>query len=162
MLFAPGTVTDEIFPHTGSAAQAYTTDYYQNKGRGSFQTNYFQSELQSRGLINSKVGPDLKNFPFYEDASTIWNAINTFMTSFVGSYYSTNNAITKDTELQAWVTEAQGPAKAIDFPSITSTDDLVAVLTHFVSILLHSLDERSVFNSNAHNRRTWHRHRTTQ
>jgi hypothetical protein len=133
VLFAPGTVTDQIFPHTGQAAQEYTTDYYKNKGSGRFKSNYFQAELESRGLINSNIGPELKNFPFYEDASVIWEAINDFMTSFVQSYYRSDRVVAADEELQNWVQEARGPAEAIDFPSISTVDDLIAVLTHFVS-----------------------------
>jgi arachidonate 15-lipoxygenase (second type)/8-lipoxygenase (S-type) len=133
VLFTPGTVVDQIFPYTGASAQAYTTDYYKNKGSGRFQSNYFKAELEARGLINSKIGPSLKSFPFYEDASVIHDAIEKFMTAFVGSYYASNKAITGDTELQDWVNEAQGPAEAIDFPSIRSKKDLIDVLTHFVS-----------------------------
>ncbi|KAK5166270.1 uncharacterized protein LTR77_008531 [Saxophila tyrrhenica] len=134
VLFAPGTVVDQIFPYTGQSAQDYTTDRYKNKGSGRFESNYFESELGARGLINSNVGPALKSFPFYEDASTIHDAIERFMATFVNSFYATKKAITRDAELQAWVTEAQGPAEAIDFPSITSNGDLIDVLTHIAHL----------------------------
>lgn len=134
ILFFPGGVVDEILGHSGRAAQSYTTDYYQNKGSGSFKSNYFKTELQSRGLIDCSYGPDLKHFPFYEDGSVIFSAIETFITSFVDSFYADDSIITGDDELQAWVKEAQGPAKAIDFPTISTKGDLVDVLTHMVRI----------------------------
>ena len=125
---------DQIFPYTGPSAQAYTTNMYKNGGAGQFQANYFTTNLEARGLINSTIGPALKDFPFYEDASTIYNTIHTFMTSFVESYYSNDSIVLADQELQAWAKEANGPAKAIDFPSkISSVSTLVDVLTHFVS-----------------------------
>ena len=133
-MFLPGTAVDLVFPYTGSSAQSYTTDRYNNKGAGRFQANYFTTDLENRGLINSNVGPELKNFPFYEDASTIWNAIHKFMTTFVESYYSSDSVVKADQEVQAWVKEANGPARCFDFPSaISSRATLVDVLTHFVS-----------------------------
>lgn len=58
------------------------------------------------------------------------------MTAFVASYYATDAAVAADSEIQAWVKEAQGPALARDFPKITSSKDLVEVLTHIVSVLI--------------------------
>lgn len=133
ILFLPGTAVDQVFAYTGSSAQDYTTNLYQNGGSGRFQANYFMSDLESRGLVNSPFGPALKDFPFYEDGSTIYNAIHTFMTSFVNSYYSKDSDVTADKEMQAWVAEAQGPAEAIDFPSITTKNALIDALSHMVS-----------------------------
>ena len=132
-LFLPGTAVDLVFPYTGTSAQDYTTNRYANGGSGRFEANYFTSDLEARGLLNSAFGPALKNFPFYEDGSTIYAAINTFMTSFVDSYYSSDADVAADKEMQAWVKEAQGPAKAIDFPSISTKSALIAALSHVVS-----------------------------
>ncbi|OAP60015.1 hypothetical protein AYL99_05017 [Fonsecaea erecta] len=134
ILFLPGAAVDQIFAYTGTAAQDYTTNLYMNGGSGRFQANYFETDLESRGLINSNFGPALKNFPFYEDASTIYNAIHAFMTSFVNSYYSKDSDVTADNEMQAWVKEAQGPAEAIDFPSITTRSALIDALTHMAHL----------------------------
>ena len=134
VLFLPGTAVDQVFSYTGISAQDYTTNLYANGGSGRFEANYFMSDLESRGLVNSDFGPALKNFPFYEDGATIYAAINSFMTSFVDSYYSNDAAVAADKEMQAWVREAQGPAKAIDFPSISTKPALVAALSHVVSI----------------------------
>lgn len=133
LLFLPGAAVDQVFAYTGSSAQSYTTNLYQNAGSGRFEANYFMTDLERRGLVNSNFGPALTHFPFYEDASTIFNAIHTFMTSFVDSYYSKDSDVTADKEMQSFVTEAQGPAKAIDFPAITTKSGLVDVLSHLVS-----------------------------
>ena len=136
LLFLPGAAVDQVFAYTGTSAQEYTTDRYKNGGSGRFQANYFRTDLQSRGLVQSALGPGLKNFPFYEDASVIYNAMHDFMASFVYSYYSADSDVTGDSEIQAWVKEAQGPAEAIDFPSIRTRSALVNALTHMVSISL--------------------------
>ncbi|ETI19845.1 hypothetical protein G647_08859 [Cladophialophora carrionii CBS 160.54] len=134
LLFLPGAAVDQVFAYTGSSARDYTTGLY-NSGSGRFQANYFTTDLQSRGLINSDFGPALKHFPFYEDASTIYNAIHAFMTSFVNSYYAKDSDITADQEMQAWVKDAQGPAKAIDFPSITTRSALIDALSHMAHLV---------------------------
>lgn len=134
ILLAPGAAFDTQFPFAGTAAGNFATDLYFDGGVGDFQANYFLTNLQNRGLVNSPIGPDLPHFPFYEDASVIHDAIRTFMASFVGSYYSSDDVVTADSELQSWVVEANGAAEAIDFPStVLSTDTIVDVLTHVVS-----------------------------
>ncbi len=133
LLFLPGAVVDQVFAYTGISAQEYSTDLYKNGGSGRFESNYFMTDLETRGLVNSDFGPALTSFPFYEDASTIYKAIHAFMTSFVDSYYSKDSDVVADKEIQAWVKEAQGPAECIDFPSITTKSALVDALTHMVS-----------------------------
>jgi arachidonate 15-lipoxygenase (second type) / 8-lipoxygenase (S-type) len=138
VLFAPGAGFDQILAFTGQSAQDFCTGLY-NNGSGRFQANYFKTDLQNRGLINSTYGPELKSFPFYEDASVILNAQEAFMTSFVDSYYSSDSVVSSDKELQNWATESNGPAKAYDFPtSITSKSQLVGILTQIVRLNLTS------------------------
>jgi arachidonate 15-lipoxygenase (second type)/8-lipoxygenase (S-type) len=128
---------DLMFPYSGASAKAYTTNRYQNGGAGRFQGNYFNTNLKNRGLINSAYGPALKNFPFYEDGSVVYNAIHTFVASFVSSYYASDAAVVADKELQYWVSECNGGAQVIDFPSqISTTAALIDVLTHIVSLHL--------------------------
>lgn len=132
LLFADGAAVDRIFGYTGAAAQEFTTARYLN-GSGAFQSNYFLRDLRGRGLVGAAVGPELKHFPFYEDASVVYGAIENFMTSFVDAYYASDAVVTADPEIQGWAAEANGDAEAIDFPSaISSKQTLVAVLTHMV------------------------------
>lgn len=142
LLFTPGGAVDLVFAYSGQSAQAYSTAQYKN-GYGDFKANYFLNNLQTRGLINSTFGPPLKHFPFYEDASTIHTAIRTFVTSFVKSYYPSDAAVLADAEIQNWVTEAQGPAKAFGFPTITTRKSLIGVITqlaHLVSAAHHTVN----------------------
>ena len=130
----PNGTLNRYFGFTGAAAQEYANDLYASGFAGNFQSNYFLTNLEKRGLINSAFGPALKNFPFYEDALALHQIINQFMTSFVNSYYSSNEAVTQDTELQAWLVEANGPAKVLDFPTkseMTTKTQLINLLTHF-------------------------------
>lgn len=131
-LFSEGAMVDQTFGYTGASAQQFTNDLY-FAGQGRFQANYFHTDLQTRGLLNPVLGPKLKNFPFYEDASVVYSAIQTFMTSFVDSYYASDSDVRADTEVRNWAKEANGKARVMDFPaSISSKQTLVAVLTHMV------------------------------
>lgn len=132
VLFAAGEAVDEIFGYTGTAAEEFTDTLYHG-GKGAFQSNYFLTDLENRGLINSKFGPELASFPFYEDALAIHSAIQTFMTSFVDSYYDSDADVGNDGEIQAWGPEANDNAGVYDFPANISTkQELVEILTHMV------------------------------
>lgn len=130
-IFAPGAVVDQYYPFSGASTEAFTTSPYDSGEAGSFVSNYFETNLKKRGLIDSEVGPALTIFPFYEDASVIYKQLTTFMSSFVESYYATPELLAEDTELQAWLKEAS-PAKIIDFPPppLGPTTTLVDMLTH--------------------------------
>ncbi len=134
LLFSNGGVFDRLFPFTGTATRDLATSFH-NNGAGAFQANYFRTDLQNRGLVGSTIGPELSHFPFFEDASTINDAIQAFMESFVKSYYTTDAEIEADDELQAWAREANGPAKVVDFPQapISGTKTIVDILTQMVS-----------------------------
>lgn len=134
ILFVDGGAVDEVFGYKGTAARQYSTARY-NGTAGAFQANYFLTDLQNRGLINHGTGPELKHFPFYEDASVIYGATRDFMASFVASYYPSDAAVMADAELQAWAAEANGAAEALDFPTaIPSRAVLVDVLTHMAHL----------------------------
>lgn len=100
----------------------------------------FRNSFKSRGLVNSAFGPALKNFPFYEDANQIYSVMETFMTSFVSSYYPDAKSIAQDKELTCWFKEVQ-TAKSIDFPKTpgATTSTLIEILTHvaYLSGLQH-------------------------
>ncbi|KAM7202640.1 Lipoxygenase [Naviculisporaceae sp. PSN 640] len=143
VLFLPFGAVDQIFPFSGRAAETYSNKQYKD-GAGSFRSNYFLANLRKRGLIDSPLGPELKSFPFYEDAGAIHAAIKGFITSFVKSYYHSDADILDDEELQYWVEEATGPAKVLDFPDkIETVDSLIGVLTqiaHLVSSAHHTVN----------------------
>lgn len=135
-LFTPGTFVDQNFAYTGQAAENYAANRYTSGAAGSFVANYLVNDLTSRGLINPPTGPALSHFPFYEDASVIHDAQQAFMTALVNSYYPTAASLANDNEIQAFMKEANGPAKVINFPSapLTSKSVLVDILTHMAHL----------------------------
>ncbi|KAI0554027.1 lipoxygenase [Xylaria curta] len=140
-----GGPVDQLFPWAGSSAGKYTDALYQSGLASKFQANYLEANLKSRGLLNSTFGPELKSFPFLEDASLVTDAIRAFMKSFVSSYYPTSDDVTADTELQAWIQEA-GPAEIKDFPTtVTDVDGIVDIMTHMCYLVAV---QHGVLNSN--------------
>lgn len=138
ILIRPGGEIDQYFGYSGTAAGQFANETYFNGSSGALRSNYFLTNLQKRGLINSPVGPALKSFPFYEDGAPIFNAIRDFTGTFISSYYSNDAVIANDKELQAWIKESNGPAKVIDFPSITTRSDLADVLAEVARLVSFS------------------------
>ena len=131
------------------------SDFYYNGTAGLFQSNYFERNLEHRGLLNSRTGPALRHFPYYEDALPIHRAQQLFMQLFVDSYYGCDDDVLADGELQAWVDETNGPANVRDFPDrseMSSRSALVDVLTqvaHLVSTAHHTVNLNQILDSAA-------------
>lgn len=139
-LFNSGGYFDQSFAITNAGVRSFATTFYA-AGAGSFQANYFQSDLTTRGLIDCTYGPALKSFPFFEDASVLHSAIGRFMASFIDAYYVTDDLLAQDHELQSWITEATNEAQVIDFPAspLTNKKTLNDILTQvaFLSGVSH-------------------------
>lgn len=153
VLIRPGGTLDEYFGFTGTAAAQFSDATYGDGYAGAIQANYFRENLQRRGLIDSSSGPPLKSFPFYEDGAPIFDSIRTFTGSFVDSYYSSDRVVTADTELQNFVTEANGPAGVIDFPATLSTRsnlaDFLAEFARLTSISHHAVNLNQLITASA-------------
>lgn len=120
---------------TGSGALQAITLYY-NFGAGAWESNYFVTNLESRGLINCTWGPALSHHPFYEDVSKIYSSLRNFMTVFVESYYQADIILEFDHELQDWIAEGK-LAQIMKFPSsLKSRKHLIDILTHFAYLTI--------------------------
>lgn len=131
ILFNPGGFFDQVFALSNVAVRTFAAEYYPTVA-GPFQANYFEANLYSRGLLHASYGPKLPHLPFHEDGTKIIGTIRRFVKSFVESTYKSDKIMAKDWELQAWIAEANGPAKVIDFPAtpLKHRKQLVDILTH--------------------------------
>lgn len=129
-LFNSGGYFDQSFAITNQGVRMFATEFYAT-GAGSFEANYFHTDLTTRGLLNCTYGPALKSFPFFEDASVLHSAIGRFMASFINAYYLTDDVLAEDYEVQSWITEATYEALVIDFPSppLLQKKTLIDILT---------------------------------
>jgi arachidonate 15-lipoxygenase (second type)/8-lipoxygenase (S-type) len=143
-----GGIFDRYFSITGEGAEQAMLFYYAS-GAGAFQANYFINNLESRGLINCTYGPALKSNPFFQDASQIVLGLRRFVTSFVYSYYKSDDIVRFDYELQDWVHDATASAQVIDFPQggLTKRETLIEMLCHFafLTVVHNTLNGASPF-----------------
>ncbi|KAI0195052.1 lipoxygenase [Astrocystis sublimbata] len=131
----------QYYAWTSISGRTWANQVYSSGETANFQGNYYRTFLENQGLINSRDGPALKHFPFYEDASVVTEAIRDFMTDFVNSYYRSDRDVAHDSEIQAWQRETKA-AKVYDFPkSITTKKTLVDILTHqtYLGAVVHGV-----------------------
>ena len=131
VLFNDGGFFDQSFAINNTGVRMFATDFYPAVA-GPFRANYFENNLIRRGLFNCTWGPAFKSFPFLDDAGRMHQSIHRFVREFVSTYYRSEALLGLDHELQAWVREANGEARVIDFPPapIAQAATLVEILTH--------------------------------
>lgn len=128
-LFAEGGLVDTYFGLNHEAAYSMFSEFY--PVGGAFVSTYLENEVSSRCLVNCSYGPALKSFPYYEDALVIQSSLKAFFTTMIKSYYTSNELVSEDYELQNWLKEANGPAEVYDFPNeATCTETVVEIMTH--------------------------------
>ncbi|KIG12340.1 Arachidonate 15-lipoxygenase precursor [Enhygromyxa salina] len=103
-------------------------------------------QLFARRAVTANSLPD---FPFRDDTLLLWEAIHRFVEKYVGLYYTSEQDLLDDYELQAWVTEMTAPDRAFvrgmdglvnvgsdEAPEyqIQSINYLVDVITHIIYI----------------------------
>jgi arachidonate 15-lipoxygenase len=88
-------------------------------------------DLQARGLDDVSRLP---LYPYRDDALGIWDAIERFVTEYVGLYYRDADAVRDDTELRAWALElaAQDGARLRSVTPPETREELVDLLTFFI------------------------------
>ncbi|KAI0377205.1 Lipoxygenase [Hypomontagnella monticulosa] len=145
LCFNPGGHWDQLFYVNNVGCRQFVTENWPT--HGAFQSGYLETDLRTRGLINEDGEFKFKSFPFYQDALKIRNVFRDFFTSFVDSYYTSDDDVKADFEVQNWFAEAMGAAQVNDFPdsspSSLNKKTLVDVLTHFgfiVSVVHHGLN----------------------
>lgn len=62
--------------------------------------------FETRKVNNAEQLPD---YPYRDDSLLIWEAIYQWVTDYVSLYYPSDEAVEKDTELQAWLAELVSP-----------------------------------------------------
>ncbi|CRG92687.1 hypothetical protein PISL3812_09752 [Talaromyces islandicus] len=131
LCFNPGGHWDQLMVYSQFSCRDFVTDRWPIDGR--FQGGYLENDLKARGLIDEKGESLFRSFPFYEDAKEIRDIYKAFFTTFINSYYGTENDLSGDFEIRNWFVEANTKAKGHDFPKEEqlTKDSLIDVLSHF-------------------------------
>ena len=129
-LFNPGGFFDQTAAVDHTAVLDFVDQFYPTVA-GRFRSNYLRESLVSRGLLDCPYGPALNHLPFFEDADPIVASLRRFVSTFVGAYYTHPTYLNRDTEIQAWIVEANTEAEVLDFPPapLTDIETLIDILT---------------------------------
>jgi arachidonate 15-lipoxygenase len=65
----------------------------------------FNDSMLFKDLATRGVEDDALFYPYRDDATKLWNAINGWTGSYLATYYKSDKDVENDTELQAWVSE---------------------------------------------------------
>ncbi|KAL8715558.1 MAG: hypothetical protein Q9220_000894 [cf. Caloplaca sp. 1 TL-2023] len=147
VLFNPGGFFDQGSAVDHNAVFNFVGQFYPSLA-GLFRSNYFIKSLTDRGLLGCSYGPPLKHFPFAEDAGAIVASLRKFLTTYVYTYYPTQNLLDGDKEVQNWIIEANTAAEVLDFPSapLDHRSTLIDILTQMAYL---SGVNHHTLNSNA-------------
>ncbi len=97
----------------------------------SFESWDLPMELEARGVGK---GSALLEYPYRDDGLLLWEALLSYVTDYLGIYYSSDADVAGDAEVQAWVSELAAPEGG-NVPRIApprSVADLATILTRLV------------------------------
>jgi arachidonate 15-lipoxygenase len=130
-LINPGGAIDVILPGTLESSLKLT-----EQGVSDFCNNFssfaLPTYLRQRGLDNYLTLPE---FPYRDDGLLVWNALEDYISRYIGIYYKTNRDIREDFELQNWYQTLRKPVSEggvgiVSLPaSLTNRDQLIDILT---------------------------------
>lgn len=69
-----------------------------------FNDMFLPRDLERRGVMDRKL-----EYPYRDDALAVWEAVNTWVSSYVSEFYPNDADVMGDAELQAFAEEIQGP-----------------------------------------------------
>lgn len=122
-LIAPKGPIDRIFAGKIQATQDTAIDY---RLSFDFKASMLPIELEKRGVNQRELLPF---FPYRDDATRVWGAINQWAADYIALYYANDNAVRNDTELQAWHKEVSQLGKIYNIPALNDKESLRDVLT---------------------------------
>lgn len=112
--------------------QLFLDDYLESD----FIKSSFPEQLKSRGFDEERTD-ELEGYWYREDGFKVWNAIGRYVEAVVKCTYHNDEALRKDTDLQAWAQETADPEKADvrGFPrEINTRQELSSVLQRIIWI----------------------------
>lgn len=99
-LINPNGPVDKLLAGTLEESMEIVKDAYKNWNINNFS---FPKEIENRGMDK------IPHYPYRDDGILVWNAINTFVSGYLNHFYGDSQAISNDTELQAWAAELADP-----------------------------------------------------
>lgn len=98
-LISPGGPVDRLLAGTSASSNQLAASAVKAVR---YNQTFLPQTLVARGVDSREALPD---YPYRDDALTLWNAIHGWVSDYVTLYYPRDSDITGDYELQAWVRE---------------------------------------------------------
>jgi arachidonate 15-lipoxygenase len=134
VLINPGGFVDIIFGGTIESslnlAEQGVSEFFNN-----FKNFALPNNLRQRGVDNRSR---LEDFPYRDDGLLVWDALEEYVSRYVGIYYRSNRDIHEDFELQNWLQALRKPTSDGGFgvvslpPRLTNRDQLIDLLTQII------------------------------
>jgi arachidonate 15-lipoxygenase len=99
ILLSAGGPVDALLPFTIEATRALAA---QHSATPSFNESAPRALLRLRGVDDAELLPD---YPYRDDALLLWDAIHDWVAAYLAIYYTSDEAVRSDPELQAWIAE---------------------------------------------------------
>ncbi|WP_434047773.1 MULTISPECIES: lipoxygenase family protein [Sorangium] len=98
-LITPGGPVDLLLSGTSASLNALAASAVQEVR---YNQTFLPQAFAALGVDSKEALPD---YPYRDDALTVWNALHDWVSDYVGIYYESDGDVAGDYELQAWVQE---------------------------------------------------------
>ncbi len=122
-LITAGGPIDRIFGGTIASSQQTAADA---RISFDFTQRMLPNDLKARGVGDAGMLPD---YPYRDDALLIWQAIHEWVQGYVGLYYTGDDAVTADSELQAWAATIAREGQVKGFGPVQTVHQLIDCCT---------------------------------
>jgi arachidonate 15-lipoxygenase len=96
-LIAPGGIVDQLLAATIQSAREFAAKTLRNL---SFNDRMLPQDLNTRGVLSSRL-----DYPYRDDAEDLWDALKTWVSSYLSIYYRNDGDVREDFELRSWALE---------------------------------------------------------
>lgn len=103
-----------------------------------FTHHALKNDLRGRRVADAK---ELPHYPYRDDALLVWGAIEEYVDEYLDLYYSNDESVRTDSELQAWAQiisakadDTHKGAGVLGFPALTMKEQLTFALTHIIFV----------------------------
>lgn len=125
-LITPGGPIDHIFAGTIGSSQATAAGARMSFD---FAGRMLPADMAARGVGDAEVLPD---YPYRDDGMLVWQAIRSWVSEYLGLYYTADSDVAGDTELAAWAQEVAGEGGVGGFAAPQTVSQLIDCCTMIV------------------------------
>ncbi|KAL9113189.1 MAG: hypothetical protein Q9187_007648, partial [Circinaria calcarea] len=127
-------VVVKLVGYTEDQLYAYVDDAYK---RFDWTALYIPKDLENRGFpVDKLTSEKFHNYCYGKNISLLWKVLRTFVSSVLATHFTSDDQVTRDSSIAAWVAEMRGASGANikSFPEIKTIDELVDAVVMCIHI----------------------------